>query len=42
MVKETANRVAIRIIYRKHVIKAEASDLRICTVLSCIPYPHIH
>jgi hypothetical protein len=30
MAKETANMVAIRIIYRKHVIKAGASDLRNC------------
>jgi hypothetical protein len=42
MAKEIANMVAIRIIYRKHVIKAGTSDLRICTVLSCIPYSHIH
>jgi hypothetical protein len=41
MAKEIANMVAITIVYRKQVIKVGASDLRICTVLSCIPYPHI-
>jgi hypothetical protein len=42
MAKETANMVVIRIIYRKQVIKVGASGLRICTVVSCIPYSHIH
>lgn len=34
--------VAIRIIYRKQVIKPRASDLRIYIVLSYISYSHIH
>jgi hypothetical protein len=42
MAKEAANMVAVRIINRKQVIKAGASDLRICTVVSCIPYSHVH
>jgi hypothetical protein len=42
MAKETANMVGIRIVYRKQVIKAGANNLRICIVVSCIPYPHIH
>jgi hypothetical protein len=42
MAKEITNMVAIRIIYRKHIIKARANDLYIHTVLGCIPYSHIH
>jgi hypothetical protein len=39
MAKETANMVAIRIVYRKQVVKVGANNLHICTALSCIPYP---
>jgi drug/metabolite transporter superfamily protein YnfA len=42
MAKEITNMVAIRIICRKHIIKAGANDLYIYTVLGCIPYSHIH
>jgi hypothetical protein len=42
MVKETINMIMIMIVYRKQVIKVGASDLHICTALSCISYPHIH
>ena len=42
MAKESANMIAIRIIYKKQIIKAEANDLHIYTVVSCILYSHIH